>query len=89
MSEQIDWREKQPSQAARFSKDMKCCEARDTTCAHKAKDTTPSIAWRRRSSLKGRERAIVNQTNTGTFSKATLEKLLRDGVEYIWAFLSP
>ena len=35
----------------------------------------------RRSSLKGRERAIVNQMNTGTVSKATLGKLLRDGVE--------
>ena len=34
-----------------------------------------------RSSLKGRERAIVSQTNIGTVSKATLRKLLRDGVE--------
>ena len=34
----------------------------------------------RQSSLKGRERAIVNQTNTGTVSKATVGKLLRDGV---------
>ena len=42
----------------------------------------------RRSSLKGRERAIVNQTNIGTVSKATLGKLLRDGVERIRAFLS-
>ena len=43
----------------------------------------------RRSSLKGRERAIVNQTNTGTVSTATLGKVLRDGVErIIWAFLS-
>ena len=33
----------------------------------------------RRSSLKGRERAIVNQTNIGTVSKATLGKLLRTG----------
>ena len=33
----------------------------------------------RRSSLKGRERAIVSQTNIGTVSKATLGKLLRDG----------
>ena len=33
----------------------------------------------RRSSLKGRERAIVSQTNIGTVSKATLGKL-RDGV---------
>ena len=42
----------------------------------------------RRSSLKGRERAIVNQTNIGTVSMATLGKLLRDGVERIWAFRS-
>ena len=34
----------------------------------------------RRSSLKGRQRAIVNQTNIGT---ATLGKLLRDGLERI------
>ena len=32
----------------------------------------------RRSSLKGRERAIINQTNIGTVSKAALEKLLRE-----------
>ena len=42
----------------------------------------------RRSFLKGRERAIVSQTNIGTVSKATLGKLLRDGVERIWAFSS-
>jgi ribonuclease HI len=41
-----------------------------------------------RSSLGGRERAIVNQTNIGTVSRATLGKLLRDGVERIWAFPS-
>ena len=41
-----------------------------------------------RSSLKGRESAIINQTNTGTVSKATLGKLLRDEVERIWAFPS-
>ena len=40
----------------------------------------------RRSSLKGREKAVFNQTNTGTVSKATLGKLLRDGMERIWAF---
>ena len=34
----------------------------------------------RRSSLKGRERAIVNQTNIGTVSKAALGKPLSDGV---------
>ena len=43
-----------------------------------------SIAKRsRRSSLKGQERAIVNLTNIGPVSKATLWKLLRDGVERI------
>ena len=40
-----------------------------------------------RSSLRGREKAIVNQTNNITVSKATLEKLLRHRVERIWAFL--
>ena len=44
-----------------------------------------SARW---SFLKGRERAIVNQTNIGTISKAMLGKLLRDGVERIWAFPS-
>ena len=29
-----------------------------------------------------------DRQNTGTVSKATLWKLLRDGVEHIWAFLS-
>ena len=42
----------------------------------------------RRSSLKGRERAIVNQTNIGTVSEVTLGTLLRDGVERMWAFPS-
>ena len=37
----------------------------------------------RRSSLKGRERAVVSQTNTGTVSKATSWKLLRDRMERI------
>ena len=41
-----------------------------------------------RSSLKGRERAIVGQTNMGTVSKVMLGKLLRDGVERTWAFPS-
>ena len=42
----------------------------------------------RRSSLKGREMAIVNQTNIGTVSKATMGKLMRDGVERMWALPS-
>ena len=46
-TEQIDWRAKQPSQVACFSEARKCCGAWDTTCGHKAKDITQSIAWRR------------------------------------------
>ena len=38
---------KQPSHVACFSEDLKCWEAWDTTCGHKAKDITTSIAWRR------------------------------------------
>ena len=44
-----------------------------------------STQW---SSWKVWERAIVNQMNIGTISKATLRKLLRDGVERLWAFPS-
>ena len=41
----------------------------------------------RRSSLKGRERAIVSQTNIGTVSvRGNVGKLLIDGVERIWVF---
>ena len=42
----------------------------------------------RRSYLKGRERAIVSQTNIGTVSNATLGKLLRDWAERLRAFPS-
>ena len=61
----------------------------------KAKNITPKIARRRealkkgsarRSFLKGRERAIVNETNVGSVSKATLGKLLKGGVERIRSF---
>ena len=38
---------KQPPQVACFSEDLKCFRAWDTTCGHKAKDITPSKAWRR------------------------------------------
>ena len=47
-----------------------------------------AMSFARRSSLKGRERAIVNQTNIRTVSKAALGKLLRDGVERIRALPS-
>ena len=58
----------------------KCWGAWDNTCGYKAKDITPSIHWRREAwkdealdDLPWKdERAIVNQTNTGTVSKASL-----------------
>ena len=40
------------------------------------------------SSLRGRERAIANQTNPGTVSEAMVGKQLRDGVEPMRDFLS-
>ena len=67
----------------------------DRTRAQKAMGSTPSIAWTeergvelrgstRRSSLKGREKAIVSQTNIHkVFQKAMLGTHLRDGVERI------
>ena len=39
---------------------------------------------KRRYSFSGRKRAIVNQTNSGTVSKATSVKLLKDGTELNW-----
>ena len=42
----------------------------------------------RRSSLKGRERVVVNQTKIGPVSKAMLGKPMIDGVGCIWAFPS-
>ena len=46
-TKQVGRRAQQPSHAACFSENLKCWGAWDTTCRHKAKDITPSIAWRR------------------------------------------
>ena len=93
MTEQIDWWAKQPSQVACFSEDLKCWGAWDTTCGYKARDITPSIAWRREAWKEKaldifliRTRQGHSQSNTETVSKATLRKLLRDRVEHIWVF---
>ena len=40
------------------------------------------------STLRGRERSVVNQTNIGTVSRATLGRLLRDEAELVWDFPS-
>ena len=42
----------------------------------------------RQSSLKGRERTIVNLMKIGTDSEASLGNILRDTVVRIWAFLN-
>ena len=80
----------------RHSEELKCWGARDTARGNKARDTTLPIAWRRGvergrarwSSLEGRERAIIIQTNIGTVSRATLRERLRDGMECTWALPS-
>ena len=83
MTEQMGWWGKQPSQVACVS-----------TCGCKAKDITPLTA-RRREAWKEEalnnlpwERTIINQTNIGTVSKATLGNLLRDRVECIVTILN-
>ena len=40
------------------------------------------------STLQGREWSVLNKANIGTVSKATLGRLLRYGVERVWAFPS-
>ena len=59
------------------------------SCGHKDEVITPSIAWRREAwkeealddlPWKDERGAVVNQTNIGTVSKATLRKLPRDGL---------
>ena len=42
----------------------------------------------RHSTLQGRERSVFNQISIGAVSRATLGRLLRDGVERAWAFPS-
>ena len=42
----------------------------------------------RHSTLRGRERSVFNQSNTGAVSRATLGSLLRDGAERVWALPS-
>ena len=42
----------------------------------------------RHSTLQGQERSVFTQSNIGTVLRATLLRLLRDGVECIWDFLS-
>ena len=95
MTEQIDWRAKQPSQLwlacgncgllLRRSEVLRSLRhyLRVQSQGHHTIDRLEERGVERgsyrQSCSKGWERAIVNQTNNGTVSKATLGKLLRDG----------
>ena len=80
MTEQIDWQEKQPSQVACVSETEVLRSLRHYVWAQSPGHHT-KIAWRKeawkKEALSDRERAIVNQTNIGTVSRATQGKLLR------------
>ena len=80
------------------SRKIWCWEAWDTTCGHKAKDITPSITWRREAwkmetlddlpwkDERGRPSSI--RRTLEPFQRQCWGKLLRDGVEHIWALPS-
>ena len=59
---------------------------------HHSIDHQNERGWRKEAAdippSKGRERAVFRQTNTATASKETLGTLLRDRIEYVWAFPS-
>ena len=97
MTEQIDWRAKQTltsglllgrSEVLRSLRHYPRAQSQGHHSIDRLEERGVERGSARRSSLKGRERAIVSQTNIGTVLKATLGKPLRDGVERIWAFLS-
>ena len=97
-TEQTDWRAKQPpqfsglllgrSEVLRSLRHYLRAQGQQHRTIHRLEERGVERGSARRSSLKGRERVIVSQTNIGTVSKATLGKLVRDGVERIWAFPS-
>ena len=87
-----DWRAKQPSQVARASEDLKCWRAWDAPCGHKAKDITPSTAWRR-GVESGSVRRALDRTRKGfihvSSSRATLEMFQRQHCSgNIWVTMS-
>ena len=86
-------RAKQPSQVA-------CCRKRSEVlrslrlllrAQSQGRHTIDRLKTRgstRQSCLKRRERTIVGQTSTGTVSRATLGKRMRDEVDCVWVFPS-
>ena len=99
MTEQIDWRARQSnrntrglllrrSEMLRSLRHYMWAQNQGHHTINRLEERCVERESSRRSSLKGRERAIVSQTNTRTVSKAMLRKLLRDGAERIRAFPS-
>ena len=97
MTEQIDWRAKATLTSGSLLGRSKVLRSlrhylREQSQGHHTIDRLEERGEERgsarRSSLKEQERAIVNQTNIGTVSKATLGKRPRIGLEYIRAFSS-
>ena len=50
------------------------------------KETEVEKGSGRQSTLQDGERSVFNQTDINTVSRVTLARLLRDGVERVWAF---
>ena len=67
------------SEVLRSLKHYLCAQSQGHHTIDRLEERSVERESARRSSLKGRERAIVNQTNIGTVSTATLGKLLRTG----------
>ena len=59
MAEQKNSQAKRPSQVACVSEDRQSLGAWDTTCGHKTKGITPSIAWRRERRGKRQRSTII------------------------------
>ena len=85
MTEQIDWRAKQPSQVACFSEGLKCWGAWDTTYGHKAKDITPLITWRREAMIEEALDDLLRKDERGTSSiRRTLKPFQRQRWGNFW-----
>ena len=69
-------------------KNLRACATQEHHSIERLQERGVHRGSGRWSTLRGRERAILNQTNVGTVSKATLGKLLKNGAERIWAFPS-
>ena len=100
MTEQTDWREKQPSQMACVSEPLRCSGTRNTTSGHNTKGITPSIPWK-----SGLERGSARRSSLEIFLERTRKShsqsdqrwscftsgrrwgnFLKDGLKRIWAF---